>query len=315
MGLKGTSKLKVIFFGLGSIGQRHIKNLRTLCEQKYIDLEVHAYRTNKQNNAHVNGVATNFYSIDEIIGNYDAAFITNPTSCHYETLNYIKKRARYFFVEKPLFDRKHNIEAMKIQSHKVYVAAPLRFKNIMKRLREFIADKDIYSVRVICSSYLPHWRNMDYRNSYSAMKDLGGGVELDCIHELDYVTYLFGFPSRVNVLLGKKSNLSIDSNDIAVYTMEYADKIVEVHLDYFGIYPQRKIELITNEDLIVCDLLQDTITSEKYGLIEQVCEEKNVMYLNELNYFLNEVVAEKDNFNDLIHAYKVLMLAKGEILQ
>ena len=43
------------------------------------------------------------------------------------------------------------------------------------------------------SSYLPDWHPYEnYKESYAAKKELGGGVVLTSIHELDYLYWLFG---------------------------------------------------------------------------------------------------------------------------
>ena len=42
-------------------------------------------------------------------------------------------------------------------------------------------------------SWLPDWRpDVDYRETYSAQRSLGGGVLLDAIHELDLLVWLAG---------------------------------------------------------------------------------------------------------------------------
>ena len=241
---------------------------------------------------------------------YDVAFITNPTAFHLETLETIMGRANYIFLEKPAFSKNQAITQFKSIETTIYVAAPLRYKAVMEKLKSLVSEKRILSARVICSTYLPDWRNDDYRQSYSANPELGGGIELDCIHELDYVIDLFGFPQKITSLMGRKSDLEIKSNDTALYILEYQDKFVEVHLDYYGQVPQRKIELITEDGLIEVDLLSNRVIDKANNEEIIINEKPNEMYLRELVYFLDNVITEKENHNNLNHANQVLKLAK-----
>src|SRR5947209_4960132 len=51
----------------------------------------------------------------------------------------------------------------------------------------------VSAVRLWFGSWLPDWRpNVDYRTTYSARANLGGGVLLDAIHELDLCLWLLG---------------------------------------------------------------------------------------------------------------------------
>ncbi|MGB3161834.1 MAG: Gfo/Idh/MocA family oxidoreductase [Carnobacterium sp.] len=301
--------MKVIFFGLGSIGQKHYKNLKTICKEKNISLEVTAYRSRKTEHNKPSDIQM-IYEINEISDDYDVAFITNPTALHLETLRMIKDKASYLFVEKPIFEKVYNIDEFIKKKESYYIAAPLRYKGIMKELKKYLDKQNVLNARVICSSYLPKWRKDDYTKSYSANSELGGGIELDCIHELDYVIDLFGFPVESKAMYGKKSNLTIQSNDTALYLLEYIDKFVEIHLDYYGQIPQRKIEIITEDDLITCDFLSNTLTSNKLGLLKEIKEDSNQMYLNELDYFFDNVLTNQDNNNTIEHANKVLKIAK-----
>ena len=301
--------MKVIFFGLGSIGQKHYQNLQIICKERDIPLEVSAYRSRKAEYETPSDIRM-IYDTNEIEDNYDIAFITNPTALHLETLQKIKNKAKYFFVEKPIFEKTYDVAAFTENKEAYYVAAPLRYKGIMAELKDFLEDKQVYNARVICSSYLPDWRKDDYRKSYSANPNLGGGIELDCIHELDYVISLFGFPRKTKAMYAKKSLLEIMSNDSAAYLLDYKDKIIEVHLDYYGQFPQRKIEIITDDDFIVCDFLENSLTSKRTGEFIQVKEDPNQMYLNELAYFIDNVMTNKENNNNIVHANEVLKIAK-----
>ena len=46
----------------------------------------------------------------------------------------------------------------------------------------------------------------DYKKSYASKKELGGGVVLTCIHEIDYMYWLFGDIKEVFSLTGKFSD-------------------------------------------------------------------------------------------------------------
>lgn len=301
--------MKVIFFGLGSIGLKHCENLKMVCREKNIPLEVSAYRSRKAEHDAPSDIRM-IYEIGEIADDYDVAFITNPTALHLKTLHMIKNKAKYFFVEKPIFEQPYDIDAFIENKESYYIAAPLRYKGIMLELKKELKQLNALNARVICSSYLPNWRQDDYTKSYSANPDLGGGIELDCIHELDYIIDLFGFPKESKAMYGKKSNLKIHSNDTALYLLEYANMFIEIHLDYYGQIPQRKIEIITEDDLITCDFLENTLKSKKLGILKEITEDSNQMYLKELTYFIDKVLTKKENNNTIEHANKVLKIAK-----
>ena len=280
--------IKICFFGMGSIGKKHFKNLVKILNERKIE-----------------------FKIDEFIPSfYDIVFIVNDTSVHIETLNLMKDYSNNFFIEKPLSLNLNGFELKNYKNKKIYIACPMRYSSVMDYLKKNIDFTKVYSVRAICSTYLPDWRpTVDYRNNYSSKKELGGGVTLDLIHEWDYLTYLIGFPEKIFNLNKKVSHLEISSDDLSVYIAEYKDKLVEVHLDYFGRIPTRKVELFLKEGTIVGDFIENSIILENK---EKIILPKEDIYVKEMNNFLNIIFDEKDNFNDLEHAYRVLKLIKGE---
>jgi len=219
------------------------------------------------------------------------------------------------FIEKPILSATdQNLEELPFQPNCIYyTACPLRFNPVIKYLKEHLKEKKIYSVRTICSSYLPEWRKgQDYRSVYSARKELGGGVSIDLIHELDYLKFLFGQPEKILNVRGKYSNLEINTDDLSLYILEYADKLIELHLDYFGRIPQRKMEIYTNDDVLVCDLINHEIhfLSDK----RTIKLERQDMYLKEMDYFLNQVEKREKTFNEPKEAYQTLGLCEGKMI-
>lgn len=303
--------IKICFFGMGSIGKKHLKNLVKILNERKIEFKIDVVKRKKELDDEVKEYIDNVYKIDEFIPSfYDIVFIVNDTSVHIETLNLMKDYSDIFFIEKPLSLNLNGFELQDYKNKKIYIACPMRYSSVMDYLKKNIDFRKVYSIRAICSTYLPDWRpTIDYRNNYSAKKELGGGVTLDLIHEWDYLTYLIGFPERIFNLNKKVSHLEISSDDLSVYIAEYKDKLVEVHLDYFGRTPTRKVELFLKEGTIVGDFIENSIILENK---EKIVLQKEDIYLKEMNNFFNIIFDKKDNFNDLEHAYKVLNLIKGE---
>lgn len=169
---------KILFIGIGSIGTRHLTNLLEVLKEKAIPYEIDAYRPFLGNeNMDLDDNLTNIYTdFSDIPKDYDMIFINNPTKLHLKTLKDFNNKGKNFFIEKPFctLEELENLKLDFLNKEKLYyVAAPLRHTKVINYLKENINPKDIYSVRVISSSYLPEWRpGVDYRTTYSAQKKL-----------------------------------------------------------------------------------------------------------------------------------------------
>ena len=307
--------MNICFIGLGSIAERHIKNLKDMLEDN-VSIDVLRSGKGKSVTQNLLSLIDNIYFEDEDLKKqYDAIFITNPTAFHYETLKKYNMLSDAFFVEKPVFlNGKENLAIFQDIKKIYYVACPLRYTKVIQYLKKHVDFSTIHSMRCISSSYLPEWRpGTDYRKSYSAIKDMGGGVSIDLIHEWDFLCYLTGKPDKGYNLISKKSSLELNTDDIAIYIAEYADKTVELHLDYFGRHPIRRIELFGEEDTISADLIAQEISYLKNGKVVNLWENRNDYHKRELACFLKMVNRESDCTHGLNEACEMLRLAKGEI--
>lgn len=306
---------KFLFVGVGSIAKRHIRNLRRIESELGLAFVIDAFRSNGGTAEFVNHVYSDFSSMTDI---YDAVFITNPTEMHLETLKKFHTLGENFFIEKPVvsLDQLEEANSFNLKSDAVYyVACPLRYNAVIKYIHDNIDPNEVVSVRSISSSYLPDWRpGQDYRTTYSAHKNMGGGVSIDLIHEWDYLTYLFGWPEKVSGFIGKKSSLEIDSEDYAIYIAEFADKIAELHLDYFGRKTIREVQLFTNDETIVGDLVGNKISFLKSGDVIDFNEERDDYQIRELKCFLDMISNKTKVENGFIHGIKVLHLTQGEVI-
>ena len=299
--------------GLGSIGKRHLKNLVKVLSDSGERHTIDALRSSKKGLPEevAQYISTEYYCVDEIPNDYDVIFITNPTSEHYATIEAVSTKTKHMFIEKPVFSNPNeNLETLHLRNDGIYyVACPLRHNTLMQKVKEIVSQNKIYSVQAISSSYLPDWRpGTDYRQNYSASRELGGGVTLDLIHEWDYLIDLFGFPKEVKRISGKYSDLEMDVEDLSVYIARYDDKLLEVHLDYFGRKAQRKLVLFCADVIIEIDFLCNEIRySEKNKQV--IKADSTDMYMNEMKYFFELISDNSQNINTLQHAVDVLRIA------
>lgn len=310
---------KIAFVGLGSIATRHLKNVAVFLSNRGDTYSIDLYRSQMRPlPEELQSLVSEVYLFaDEIPAErqYDVVFVTNPTSMHYETLEKFCKNTKSFFIEKPVFDSTSVDESIfeKLRGIMCYVACPLHYNAVLQYVRKHVNPKDVICARAMSSSYLPDWRpGQDYRKTYSAHKDMGGGVSIDLIHEWDYLTWLFGMPSECHQLIATVSSLEIDSDDLAVYIGRNERVTFELHLDYFGRQRQRTLDLFTHDDTIHCDLIVGTVNNLKSGESISLENDRNSYQLKEIAHFFDIINHKIDNDSTPEHAYNVLKIAKGE---
>lgn len=299
--------MKVLIIGLGSIAFKHINALRQIDPQ----VVVYALRSNKS--AATYNKISNIYSFEEIPIDLDFVIISNPTSQHFRTIEKAINLRVPLFIEKPPIDKKADsqsvLELVSNSGVTNYTAFNLRFHPIIGWLKETLSHKRIIEVQVYCGSYLPDWRpGKDYRNIYSAKKDEGGGVHLDLIHELDYVLWLFGKPQHVMSKFSKKSDLKIDSIDLAHYWLDYSDKSVSIILNYFRRDPKRVIEIVMDDTTWYADLLLGNVINTKQETIVKFNYSITDTYLEQMKYFVQCLKNKVKPMNDLEESLKTLNL-------
>jgi predicted dehydrogenase len=179
------------------------------------------------------------------------------------------------------------------------VGYQLRFHPLLLKLREWIKEQRlgrIVAVRAEVGEYLPGWhRYEDYRQMYAARADLGGGVVLSQIHEIDYLGWLFGWPHRVFAVGGHLSRLEVDVEDTASLILETRVEgrsiPIHLHMDYLQRPPSRTCQIIGDAGKAVMDLRATTATlyDELGGVAETVSFPdfpRNQLFLDEVSYFL-----------------------------
>ena len=310
---------RIAFIGMGSIGKRHLINVCEFIRSKGDTYSIDLYRSSMKRELPeevTSLVCQQLPYSDPVQEDYDLVFITNPTSMHLETALKFLKNTKAFFIEKPVFNTFNIDDNIITQFDNIpsYVACPLRYNPVLQFVKLNIDVSKVISVRAMSSSYLPDWRpGQDYRQTYSAQSCLGGGVDIDLIHEWDYLTWIFGMPTECFGIFGRFSHLEIDCNDTALYVAKNKKMSFELHLDYFGRKTQRSLDIFTEDDIIQCDIATGTITYLKEGKTLSFKNERNAFYMAEIKHFFDIAEGRSSNDSNVEHGIKVLKLTKSII--
>ena len=245
--------MKLLLIGFGSIGMRHYEILDSFEYVKTIDIVTKKVLANKRTFRDL----TDVYDLKI----YDYFVIASETSKHYQQLKYICSKVdnKKVVVEKPLYDRQYDAFSF---NNKVFTAYNLRFHPVLQKLKSLIESERVYYVNAICGQYLPTWRpEQDYRKSYSADINQGGGVLRDLSHELDYLMWLFGDINTVDAINTKISDLDINSDDIFT-AIGVTDKqtIINLTVDYISKAIIRRLIIHTENYTVEADIIGNSMT-------------------------------------------------------
>lgn len=306
--------MKVLIVGLGSIARKHIHALRE------IDSNIQIYALRSQSNAYKEEDILNLYNIADIPKDIDFAIISNPTSCHARSIDTLKEFKIPLFIEKPVFESTNHdklIEVIRGNKIPTYVACNLRFLDCIVFLKEYFKNnpyKRINEVNVYCGSYLPEWRpGTDFRKCYSAIPELGGGVHIDLIHEIDYVYWLFGKPIEVSSIFRNVSSLGIRAMDYANYIFTYPEFTASIILNYYRRDYKRQIEIIFEDGTWTVDLKSNSIRNNKDEVIFEGKNDFLSTYKSQMRYFVNLIKTGAKSENDIETAYDVLKICMNHV--
>jgi len=337
--------MKILFIGLGGIGQRHARNLRSILGG---NAELLAYRTRR-----LSHLITPTLGIDEtrnpeseygirvfddlkaaLAEGPEVAFICNPSGLHVDIARKCAEAGCHIFIEKPLSNSLAGVESLiqlaRKKSLVAMVGYQLRFHPCLKQLSSVLKQAAIgrvLAVRAIIGEYLPFWhRYEDYRQMYAARADLGGGVVLSQIHEMDYLYSLFGVPRRVFAMGGHWSELDIDVEDTASVLMEFSwgGRPLPVHLqlDYLQYPPTRQCEVVGDNGKVTADFVtNEVLIYRDRNLVPERCKyegfERNQLFLDELAHFLNCVKTRQQpmiTLDDGMQSLRIALAAKESIV-
>ncbi len=319
--------MKCLVVGAGSIGRRHLRNLHTL---QFGSLSVcepdAAARDAVAREFGIKGYAT---LDDALAAGPDAVFVCTPTHHHLPIARAALQADAHLFIEKPLAASLAGVDelaaAAQARRRIVLVGCNMRFHPGVARLRTALdqaALKRPLLFQARFGHFLPNWRpGADYRLSYSARRESGGGIMLEGVHEFDYLRWLGGEVTGVAGHAAHVSGLEIDGEDWAVVLLRFESGAVgQIHLDYLSSLKLRGCEVVGEEGVLRWtsegknpEVVRVCLDAGPGGKREELyrCEayDSNLMYLEELTHFRKCLEGVAKPALDLAGARRVLALA------
>lgn len=273
------SNRPILIVGYGSIGRRHFRNLKKLGFKNFV-----FYRTGKSTlpTDEISDVPVERTLARALSYKPVATIIANPTSLHIPVALAAARVGSHIFLEKPISHSIRDVEQLhKLAKRKkliVQVGFQFRFHPEIQRLKKQLESKKmgpVLSIQAHWGEYLPNWHPWeDYHKSYSARKEMGGGVLLTLCHPFDYLRFLFGEVESVAATTSKQGNLNIDVETCADVLLQFRSGVTgTVHLDYLQRPTEHFLRIITEKGTHYLDF-----TSKQF--------DRNKMFLDEISHFM-----------------------------
>lgn len=299
--------MKVAVIGFGSVGKRHVQNLLSLSDAQIVVCTKQRIKNPSPNRIKI------VRTIPECLReNPDACVIANVSSQHVSAATRFARMGVDLFIEKPLSTSlKGTKELAALVRRKKLITqmgCQFRFHKCIKEIKGLIASNRlgrIISARAECGSFLPDWHPYeDYTKSYAARDDLGGGVVLTNIHEVDYLYWFFGDAAETFSMTGRHSHLKMSADDLSVATVRFKNSVIaELHLDYFQKPDFRSCKVIGTKGMAYWDSDANTVMfyDNKKNKWVKVTGwpnyDRNFMFKEEMIHFLNCVKKRKTTIN------------------
>lgn len=320
--------MKVLIVGFGSIGKKHALLLKARYPEFKLIICSRHFKAENDKAFNIDYLVSN---LEEAVGLApDAAIIANEPAKHLETAIFLAKKGIHLFIEKPLSHEMMGIELLLklVQEKKIIltVGYVYRFSKSLNQFKMRILSGDIGKIYILhahVGQHLSDWRtDIPYHTSCSARKELGGGVALELSHELDYLSWIFGYPTLVASSAEKVSELKIDVEDAVNMLLifphfQFSSKIMgHVHLNMLERPASRYCKVIGTAGTLVWDAIKDSVTLfsqasnfEPVTIYQGQDQDRKEMYLSQLEHFFSAIEEKTAPAVNLTHAAKILSLS------
>jgi len=260
----------VLVIGAGSIGERHAQVV--LSQPTPPRVVVLRSRMLPYRSLNADAVVTVTSWEAALAVGPEVAIVCTPTHMHVEQTIQAMRAGLDVLCEKPLSTAPAQTDELAHVAHEtgryMQIAYMLPFHPLMSRLVDIITGGELgrlVHVDTYWGEYLPHWHPWeDYRQSYAARRDMGGGAALTLSHDLDLALRLgggVGQLARHHTHHNYSSDLGIDAETGADILLTYDNgTTAHCHMAMHDLAPRRHYRATLTNGVVEVDYIAGTLT-------------------------------------------------------
>jgi len=267
--------MKILIFGLGAIGQRHLRIIKKLCPSSRIATfrkTRHNILINDDLSAEpVEDLCDNLkvkelFSINQVI-EYQPSHVLDCRipPAHMDIPIEIVNENTKFFVEKPLTSlpiSKFKLRELFINKYNnIFVGYHLAQHPLLNKLCALIKDLEIISYQINYCEFLPAMQPFrDYKAMHEFDETTSGGIEYAFSHALHLPFFIFkNKPELISFIKNKESHLGLltpseSSFHLKHYKSSSKSFFGKIELSYLSHMPLHTISINTNKNTIFFDI-------------------------------------------------------------
>jgi len=294
--------VKALVVGLGSMGQRRVRNLIALGERDIIGLDVRADR--RAEAAQKYGISTAETFEAALAASPDFLIISTAPAAHESFVLAAAERGIPYFCELNLV-RDGLLEAERVAASHGSLAAPsttMRHHPAVALVRAALEAGRIGRPLAFThhsGQYLPDWHPWeDYRSFFVAEPRTAACREVAAI-EMSWLCWLFGLPVRSRSLGGKVSDLDVKVDDVVHFLFETSSGAIgHLQADVLARRPIRALRVVGSEGTVEWDATRGEVVVDAAGTRDVLpCAASSArleaMYVEEMRLFLEALRNER----------------------
>ena len=291
--------MKYLIAGFGSIGRRHLSNLLALGEKDVVIYRT-GHSTLPENQLAGFQIETDLQAALAL--QPDAVIVANPTALHLAVAIPAADAGCHILMEKPISDSLAGTDELKTALQrgggKMLVGFQFRFHPGLRKAAELLRSGAIgrpVVARAHWGEYLPNWHPWeDYRQSYAARPELGGGVVRTLTHPFDYLRWLLGEAEVAGAQIDTLGDLGIAVEDTAEVSLRFASGAFgSLHLNYLQQPACHTLEVVGTQGTLRWDNADGVLRCfraaiaawEEYPVPDGF--ERNTLFMDELRHFID----------------------------